>query len=156
MWVGAAYLSVTLLQMEVVILPEFVTEFRSHHRIGGLGPILVPLWIASIFLIVWFDVALLIDAVKTRRGRVAPERFPSGAADWLVWIAALSFSMYSFWSIPFLIRAYNQGFDRPDILTTALALILIAAVFDIALAIDAAKMWRARGDGETNINPGAS
>lgn len=156
MWVGAAYLSVTLLPMEIVILPEFITEFRSYHRLGGLGPILAPLWIASIFLIICCDVALLIDAVKTRRNRVASESLSPTMADWMVWISAVLFSVFSFWGIPFLVRAYRRGFDRSNILLTDLAIILIATVFDIALAVDAAKMWRARGMGETNVDPSAS
>jgi hypothetical protein len=37
MWVGAAYISVTLLQMEIRMLPEILAEWRSYHRLGGLG-----------------------------------------------------------------------------------------------------------------------
>ncbi len=76
MWVGAAYLSVTLLQMEIEVLPEFITEFRTYHRIGGFGPILVPLSVASVLLIFWCDFALLIDAVKTRHSCIPPEKLP--------------------------------------------------------------------------------
>jgi hypothetical protein len=145
MWVGAAYISATLLQMEIRILPEFVAEFRSHGLGGGLGPILVPLWIASILLIVWCDVELLIDAIRTRRSRT-PESGFSGAMNLLVWITALCFSVYTFWEIPSLERVFfRYGFERLDILLTGLASILIAIVFDVALAIDAAKMRRARG-----------
>jgi len=153
MWVGAAYLSVTLLQMEILILPEFVAELRSYHHLGGLGSVVFPLSIASILLIIWCDVALLIDAVKTRRSSIAPERFSLGTTDWIVWITALLFSVYSFWGIPFLLRAFNQGFDRLDILLTELALIFIAIVFDVALVIDAVKVWHARRTGATGIAP---
>jgi hypothetical protein len=31
MWMGAAFLSVTALQMELVMLPELIAELRSHH-----------------------------------------------------------------------------------------------------------------------------
>ncbi len=41
MWVGAAYLSVTVLQMEILILPEFITELHTYHHLGGLGPVLL-------------------------------------------------------------------------------------------------------------------
>jgi len=144
MWVGAAYLSVTLLQMEIRILPEGVRELRSDHHLGGLGPIVFPLCIASILLIVGFDVALLIDAMRTRRSRIIPERSSSVAVNMLIWITAICFSVYSFWGIPFVVRAFNHGFDRFDILLTALALILIAITFDVALAVDTVKVWYAR------------
>jgi len=135
MWVGAAYMSVTLLQMEIRILPE-----------GGLGPILTLLWIGSILLIVWCDIALLIDGVRTRRNRITPETGSSNAVNLLIWITALCFSVYTFWGIPPLERVFfRYGFERLDILLTGLASILIAIVFDAALAIDAVKMWRARG-----------
>jgi hypothetical protein len=156
MWVGAAYLTLTLLQMEILILPEFVAQLRSYRRLGGLGPIVFPLSIVSVFLIVWCDLALLIDAAKTRRSSTASERLSAGAGDWIVWVTALVFSVYSFWGIPFLFRAFNQGFDRFDILATALASILIAIVFDIGLLIDAAKMWRARSTGATSSAPNSS
>jgi hypothetical protein len=142
---GAAFLSVTILQMELVILPEFVAELRLHHRLGGIGPALLPLWIASILLIVWCDVAFMIDTVKTSRNRNLPERRAPGIGDWIVWVSALLLSVYSFWGVPFLVRAYNQGFDRRDIVLTASALIVMAVVFDIALMIDATRprqAWR--------------
>ena len=144
MWVGAAFLSATLLQMQILILPEFIAELRSYHRLGGLGPIVFPLSIASILLIVWCDVALLIDAIKTSRSRIIPGGESSRAMDVLVWITALCFSAYSFAGIPFLVRAFNYGFDRRDILLTDSALILIAIVFDVALVIDAVGMFHAR------------
>ncbi|MGB9234985.1 MAG: hypothetical protein WCC04_11265 [Terriglobales bacterium] len=144
MWVGAAYMSVTLLQMEIRILPEMLAELRSYHRLGGLGPILTPLCIASILLIGWCDVALLIDAITDRRSRITPERGFSNAMNLLVWITALCFSAYTFWGIPSLERVFfRYGFERLDILLTGLASILIAIMFDVALAIDAVKMWRA-------------
>ena len=96
-------------------------------------------WIASIVAIVWCDVAFVIDAVKTSRGRTVPEKRSPGVGDWIVWVTALLFSVYSFWGIPFIVRAYEHGFDRLDIVLTALALVLIATSFDVALVIDAVK-----------------
>jgi hypothetical protein len=144
MWMGAAFLSVTILQMEFAIFPEFVTELRSFHKLGGLGPVQLPLWTASILLIAWCDVAFVIDAVKGSDGRGSVDANFPAAGDWIVWIAALLFSVYAFWSIPFLIRAAKQGFDRHDIVLTALASILIAIVFDIALINDARRMRQGR------------
>jgi hypothetical protein len=143
MWMGAAFLSVTILQMELVIFPEFVAELRSFHKLEGLGPVLLPLWIASILSIIWCDVAFVIEGVRTRRGQVPfDRRFPT-TGDWIVWVTALLFSVYSFSGAPFLVRALKQGFDRHDIVLTALALIVIAVVFDVALMIDAIKMRQA-------------
>jgi len=86
--------------------------------------------------------------MRTRRSRITPESGSSGAANLLIWITALCFSLYSFWGIPSLERVFfRYGFERLDILLTGLASILIAIVFDVALVIDAAKMWRARGAG---------
>ncbi|MGA8299375.1 MAG: hypothetical protein WCB53_08775 [Terriglobales bacterium] len=150
MWVGAVYLSATLLQMQIRIVPEFIAELRSYHRLGGLGPIVFPLSIASILLIVWCDVALLIDALKTSRSRTAPGGGCSSTMDVLIWITALCFSVYSFAGIPFLLHAFSHGFDRPDILLTGSALILIAIVFDVALVIDAARTFHAGRAGATS------
>lgn len=55
-------------------------------------------------------------------------------------IAALLFSVYSFRGIPFLLRAFKQGFGRMDILLTEIAIILITIMFDTALLIDSAKI----------------
>ena len=145
MWMGAAFLSVTVLQMELVIFPEFIGELRLHHRLGGTGPYLLPFWIASILLIVCCDVAFVIDAIKSSRNHTLPERYSPSIGDWIVWITALLFSVYSFCGAPFLIRAYRRGFDRHDIVLTALALVVIAVAFDTALMIDAMRMrqtWR--------------
>jgi len=144
MWVGAAFLSVTLLLMQILILPEFLDELRSHHNLGGLGPVLFPLSIASILLIVWCDAALVVDAVK-RRCSPTPHRRALGVGDWIVWITAPLFSTYAFGGIPGLFRAYTRGFRSLDLLLPGWAIVLIAISFDIALLIDAAKMWRARG-----------
>lgn len=144
MWMGAALLSVTILQMELVILPELITELCLHHTLGGIGGALLPFWIASILLIAWCDLAFMIDAVKTSRNRLMPETCQPGIGDWIVWITAVLFSLYAFGGTPFLIRAYRQGFDRHDIVVTALALIVIAVVFDTALLIDATRMRQAR------------
>ena len=144
-WVGAAFLNLMALPQGIVLLPEYFKTMHidPHYQHDALR-FLIPLWVVSLLLILWCDLALVIDAVKTSRSRIASEMFSPDPADWMVRITALLFSVYSFWGIPFLLRAFNQGFDRLDILLTALALILIALVFDIALAIDAAKMWRAR------------
>ena len=144
MWMGAAFLSVTILQMELEIFPEFVAELRSFHKLGGLGPVLLPLWIASILSIIWCDVAFVIEGVRTRRGQVPfDRRFPT-TGDWIVWVTALLFSVYSFSGVPFLVRAFKQGFDRHDIVLTALALIVIAVVFDVALMVDGMRIRHAR------------
>jgi hypothetical protein len=140
MWMGAAFLSVTILQMELVIFPEFVTELRSSHKLGGLGPVLFPLWIASILLITWCDVAFVIDAVKARNGRGSFYASFPRTGDWIVWITALLFSVYAFGGTPSLIHAYKHGFDRHDIVLTALGLLVLAIVFDVALIIDATRM----------------
>jgi len=135
-WAGAAYLSVTVLQMEIVILPELVA-----NPWGGLGPVLTPLWIASIALVIWCDLVLVIDGVK-RRERTSPETGLPRTADWIVWISALLFSAYASWGIPILFRVYKRGFDRPDILLTDTGIIAIAVLFDTALVADAVKVWR--------------
>ncbi len=80
---------------------------------------------------------LVIDAVKRRE-----RRSPPSAVDSIVWISALLFTVYAFWPVPFLIRAYRHGFDRADILLVAWAVIVIAVWFDVALVVDAVNMWR--------------
>lgn len=135
MWMGAAFLTVTILFMEIAILPEGIAEMHSHHQVPGL----LLLWIASILLIVCCDIWCIIDAVKAARTRIPPQRRAPNAGDWIVWIAALLFTVYSFCGIPFLLRAYSHGFDRRDIVLTALATIAIAIVFDTALMVDAVR-----------------
>jgi hypothetical protein len=140
MWAGAAYLSLTALFMEAAILPEFVAELRVHHRLGGVGPVLLPFWIASILLIVWCDVAFIIDAVRAVSRRVPAERRARGVGDWIVWITALSFTIYSFWVMRFFFGAYTHGLVSPGIALPTLAPVVIATILDIALIIDATRM----------------
>jgi hypothetical protein len=147
MWVGAAYLSLTLLQMEVGTLPEFISEARSDHLPRGFGSAAFPLSIASILLIVWCDVTLMIDVIRTRRSPTEPEGRPLGPADWMVWTAALLFSVYSFLGIPFVIHGFRHGFADRNILLTGLALILVAIAFDIALITDALRTLRPKQRG---------
>lgn len=137
MWAGAAYLTVTLLQMEVRVLPEFLAEWHSGRILGTLGRVVFPFSVASVLLILWCDVALVLDALRNRHNSETVERNSAGAGDWIVWISALLFSVYSFSGIPFLIHSYGHGFHSIDVSMTAGALIVIAVSLDLALLEDA-------------------
>lgn len=141
-WAGAAFLSVTLLPMEVLIFSEILTELRTYHRLGGLGPILLPFWISSILLIIWCGGALLADGLKRRQNRIIPQTHLA-AGDWIVWASAFLLSAYATVSIFFLARAYRHGFARGlDILLPSLGIFTIVALLDMVLLIDAATMRR--------------
>lgn len=142
MWLGAAYLSVLVLPMEILLLPEFMASplVKQYARVA----IESTLWIASMCLIVSCDVALIMDAVKTRHNRIVAQRRLLGLGDWLVWTTAVCFTAYSFWGVPSLLRAYKH-FNRIDILLVNLPVILILLMFDTLLLVDAVMIWRARG-----------
>ena len=140
MWLGAAYVSVTLLQMEIVMLSEILAEVRSHHTGSGWGIFLF----VSITSIVCCDVVFLIDAVRARRHPVTSDASFIGWGDWIVWGTALCFSVWAFAAIPLLVRVHQRLSGRSDILLTALASILIGVIFDVALVRDAVKTVRAR------------
>jgi hypothetical protein len=140
MWLGAGYVSVTLLQMEIVMLSEILAEIRSHHTGSGWGVFLF----VSIASIVCCDVVLLIDAVNARQHPATFDASFIGWGDWIVWGAALCVSVYAFAAIPLLVRVHQLHAERSDILLTDLASILIVAIFDVALVRDAVKTVRAR------------
>jgi hypothetical protein len=130
-------MTLTILQMEIRLLPGFFTSL-----IDTLQAIYLALWIASICLIVCCDVVLTIDAVRTRRDSV-PRRFRA-LGDCIVWISGVCFTVYAFWGARWVVRAYNHNHGlRFDIVSTALALALLALTFDTLLLIDAVKMLRA-------------
>ncbi|HVO82532.1 MAG TPA: hypothetical protein VMT28_17515 [Terriglobales bacterium] len=64
---GALYLSFWVFFYGVWLLFDVIRNLRRYHDCVRLG--IASLWLASIFLIGWCDVALVIEAVERKRVR---------------------------------------------------------------------------------------
>jgi hypothetical protein len=141
MWLGAFLLSLMTLPLASVLLSESIPTLRVHYDYGELT--LVSLCAMSVFLVIWCDVELVVDAIRMRRGRLALAQRSAGAAEWLVWAAALCLSLMSLPYSVLGVSAYRRE-GRLDILLFSLASSVFVILFDVALAVDAVKMWHSR------------
>ena len=129
MWVSAFSMNVLTSAIAAALLTKIKT--------GLITPPRLALYLA-LALIIWCDIALVMDATsRTRRQAARMQASPRSSLDWVVWIAALVLSSYFLWRTVFAVRAYQLG--RFDILLTALGLNAAALFFDIALIIHALK-----------------
>ena len=126
MWVSALLLSAILLPTGSRVAYDFILY---HHR--------AILWTESLIvlvagLIVWCDVALVIDAMSQKRGHAILLQRSKRNLDWLVWVAALALTLYWVWGIVQGVRAY-QLYGRLDPLVMSAAFTLVVLLFDVAL-----------------------
>ena len=128
----------SFLAMPAVLL---IKHLRLHHNFEDL--IFLCLFLASVALVGWCDVALAVDARRSR-GAPGPKRhvFPR-IEDWIAWIIAFCLSLLVF---PYSVRGillYGRN-DHLDTLLLSMLLGLVIVLFDIALLINAVKMRRAQ------------
>ena len=69
MCVGALFLTITVLPIGFGILFESFRTLRSHPDFNMLGMTL--LWVVSFLLVMWCDIALVIEGVRLGRARQA-------------------------------------------------------------------------------------
>jgi hypothetical protein len=154
MWVGAFSLSLAVLPIGVSVLFDAVKTLRSYHDYDVLG--VISLWVVSFLLVTWCDAALVIEAVgmgRERRAVAQPHSPPAGR--WLMWVAALGLSLWLLPGSVLGVLSYRRH-GRLDILLFSVVSGFVVTLFDVALLIDAFKMWRAQRTGKTKAVPSCS
>jgi hypothetical protein len=132
MWLSALSTNVWTSAIAVALLREIKT---------GNFPLPALAIYLAFALLLWCDVALVMDAMSPARRQADRVQASSGILDWVVWIAALVWSSYFVWWTVLAVRAYRLNV-RFDILLTALGLDAAVLFFDIALIIHALKSRR--------------
>ena len=136
MWLGALFLTL----FEAMLVDITVSDGLTRLPFGAT--ILVSFWVLSLLLVVWSDVELVIDVLKWKRS-AAVQGHAAVPADWVVFTVAFGIS---FFLLPGSILGLlaNRRIGRIDNLLLQAVLGLVVTTFDVALLIDAVKMWRAR------------
>jgi hypothetical protein len=107
---------------------------------GVLG--MTALWVVSGLLVLCCDVTLMIDGWKLRRAPKVVEQRSLGVGDWLLWLVALGLSVWWLTACAGLVSSYPRG-GSPGLLVMILLWSAFITIFDVAVAVDAVKMWRA-------------
>jgi hypothetical protein len=138
MWLGAFFLT---MDVAVFLGPGVLSPKRL------LGPyydrnllIFFVLSLASLALVGWCDLALIIDARKSKDASApANQGFPR-IADWIVGLVAIFLTAWAVWSI--LASFYPvHRYGNWEILLLVVGSI---AAFDVAIVAHAVKMYRSR------------
>lgn len=116
MWLGALLLSV------VIPYGIGIVFSRASWSINTF-----PLFLLSTVLVCWCDLALLIEALRSKRSR-----WVTGSLDWLVWIAAIILSVWSIWIGVETVTAYQRlGGLRLDLILVPISLNAVILFFDV-------------------------
>jgi hypothetical protein len=128
-WLGALFLSLVVIPFGTGV----VLENARHLGRDNWSFTMFPLFVVSTALVCWCDVALVIDAFKSKGNEWA-----RGRLDWLVWIVAAVLSAYCVWQSTLTVRSYRlNGGLRLDLILTSAALDALILFFDVALVIHA-------------------
>jgi hypothetical protein len=134
-WVGALLLSLVVIPFGSATVFQEVKLLRLYH--DGMMVAILSLSAMSTFLLLWCDVALLIEGLKVRHNK-----WTRGSLDWVVWIASITLSAWCLWIIPGTAYAYRVN-GRVDSLLTTTGLGALILFFDLALIVHAVKTRRA-------------
>jgi hypothetical protein len=137
MWIGALLLTL----LEVSLAPEMILEgaklLRSGHGTEGAPAYGLLLYLSTI-LVIWCDVALVMDGLR-RRG----SQWVRGSLDWVVWIVASALSTWCVLTSTSATHAYwRLGGLRPDIVLAQVGFDAVILVFDLALIVHAIRTRR--------------
>jgi small-conductance mechanosensitive channel len=130
-------MSVEACQVGVVMLHEAI-------KAGDISLPVVAILLA-LALVLWCDVAFVMDAWMLRRNRDGLGEPSRRSSSWLVWVAALALSLYLFAMSVLGMRAYRLH-GRLDILLTGVVLSSVVLWFDVALAVHAVKSRARRAE----------
>lgn len=138
MWLGAFFLTMNI---AVLLGPGVLSPKRllaPYYDWNLL--IFFVLSLASLALVGWFDVALIIDARKSKDASApANQGFPL-IADWIVGLIAILLTAYAVWSI--LASFYPvHRYGNWEILLLVVGSI---AALDVAIVVHTIKMYRGR------------
>jgi hypothetical protein len=128
---------VVFLGPEVVLsLKQLLAPYYDQNLL-----IFFALSLASLALVGWCDVALIIDALRSKNASPPADQGVPRTADWIVGMFALCLTAGAVWST--LASFYPlRRYHRVDILMFAAALAVPVAGFDVAIVAHAVKMYR--------------
>lgn len=135
MWLGAFLLTLNVGLFLAPALLE-IRSLRSTHDVNLLAVIVLAL--ASVVLVGWCDVALVVDARRSRSAREAVEPSLPRPADRIVWIVALCLSAFVGWDITRSVVVYRE-YGRLNILLIAIVIGIAVAFLDAKLIIQTIK-----------------
>jgi hypothetical protein len=131
MWLGAFFLTVDVgvFFSPVILHPPNSLDF---------GIVVFLLFMASLVLVCWCDVALIMDAFRSKNSPAfTGQEFPT-IADWIIGIIAACLTAWEVWSI--LARFYAGRPTGNWLLLVALA--VCVAAFDIAFVVHTVRTFR--------------
>jgi hypothetical protein len=131
MWVGAFLLTVVVGAYALIAVCERAGIPRQIQ--DGMIFAIFALGALSTILLLWCDIALLLEALKTRG-----QRWERGRLDWIVWITAAILTAFCIWSVEGTMYAYKHYGQLDDLLFAA-ALDASILLFDVALILHAVK-----------------
>ena len=149
MWLGAWILSWPTLFFSVRVVLEAIHQFNRMAATRGIGyfePIRVTIFVvsvATIILVIWCDVELVLEAIKSRRTALIIEPPTSLIGEGVAWLAAICLSAWAFSGI---LRNLRTDWVLSSYLINnaySLSIGLAVIAFDVWLAARATK-WRTR------------
>lgn len=127
--------------LNLMLVPCCVLSVIQYRTVTGFHDFSFPL--VSFSLVIGCDAAMVIDAWKLRdRRTVAGPRSPA-VGEWLVWLAALGLSLTWVPVSVLGVFAYRRHGGLGNLLFS-LASGLVVDVLDVALVVNAVKIWRDR------------
>jgi hypothetical protein len=141
MWLGAFYLTV---DVAVFLGPGVLSpkQLLAPYYDRNLSVFFV-LSVVSLALVGWCDVALIIDARKSK-GASAPAEYKfRRTADWLVGMFALCLTASAVWSVVASIYPLRR-YHRLDIFLFGAVSVVAVAAFDVAIVAHVVKMYCSR------------
>jgi hypothetical protein len=142
MWVGALLLSCFSLYFAWSVMVDDLRNSSRYH--DSMILIFLFLAVATVILLSWCDVELVLEAVKLKRIAKTSDQQFSRSAEGLIWLVAFCLSVWVFPQIPLDPLIYRNYFLYGNLVNLAFPILLQLAVitFDAALVIRAVKMRR--------------
>jgi hypothetical protein len=142
MWIGALVLSCTALYFSWGLMLDDLRRGLRYHDFMTVA--FFYLSIATVILVSWCDLELVVQAIRrTRTTGMTEQRF-SRVGEWLVRFMAICLSLWVFPQILLDFTAYRIYLQDGHLVNLVFPVLLQMAVvaFDAALIIRAVKMWR--------------
>jgi hypothetical protein len=133
--VGAFYLSLSVVPYLALMVVGGALHLRDSISLNSL--LLLLALVAPLLLLIWCDVALILDARRQSRNSQTPGTDIARLGDWLVLLAAACLSLTI---LPGPFRAIRTG--RWDNLALQLLFALVVIWFDVALINRTIRMRR--------------
>jgi hypothetical protein len=136
MWLGALLVSIVVVPFGPGIVFENAHTLRSDHGVEAVA--IFSMFVASTMLVVWCDVALVMEALRRKH-----DQWARGSLDWVAWIVAVILSVWCVLGGVRNVRAYRRlGGLGLDTILTSVGFVAVILFFDLALIVHAVKSRR--------------